>query len=124
MTTAISDTGTHPVTALVARVHDELDHLEATYWSMSEKDLAATLPALTRLRQRVTAVELGVAHAADTTGLGTEVGAADTGAFWANATRQPKGSPSTGSPWPPRWTGTRPRASRWPRAGWPRTRRA
>jgi hypothetical protein len=91
MTTAFSGTGTHPVTALVARFHDELDHLEATYWSMSEKELVATLPALTRLRQRVTSLELSVAHQADTTGLGTEVGAADTGAFWANAARRPKG---------------------------------
>jgi hypothetical protein len=90
MTTAFSDPGTHPIVALVTRIHDDLDHLDATFWSMSERDLAATLPALTRLRQRINSLELSAAHQADTIGLGTEVGAADTGAYWANTTRQPK----------------------------------
>jgi hypothetical protein len=46
------------------------------------------LPSLSRLRHRIAALELAVAHQADAIGLGTEVGAADTGAYWANTTRQ------------------------------------
>src|SRR6478735_7906185 len=88
MTTAFSDPGTHPVTAVVARFHAELDDRDPRLWSMSDRDLAHVLPALTRLRHRITALELAAAHQADAVGLGTEVGAADTGAHWANTTRQ------------------------------------
>ena len=57
---------------------------------MTDRELAHVLPALTRLRQRITGLELAAAHQADAVGLGTEVGAADTGAYWANTTRQTK----------------------------------
>ena len=90
MTTAFSDPGTHPVTAVVARFHAELDDLDPRLWSMTDRELAHVLPALTRLRQRITGLELAAAHQADAVGLGTEVGAADTGAYWANTTRQTK----------------------------------
>src|SRR6478609_5373594 len=91
MTTANTTPGCHPIAAAVACLHAQLDDLHATFWTMTAQDLAATLPALTRLRQRVTSLELSTAHAANTIGLGTEIGAADTGAYWANTTRQPKG---------------------------------
>jgi len=88
MTTAFSDPGTHPVSSVVAHFHDELDDLDPRLWSMTDRDLAHVLPALTRLRHRITALELAAAHQADAVGLGTEVGAADTSAYWANTTRQ------------------------------------
>ena len=88
MTTVFSDPGTHPVAAVVAHFHGDLDDLDPQLWSMSDRELAQVLPALTRLRQRIAALELAAAHQADTIDLGTEVGAADTGAYWANTTRQ------------------------------------
>jgi len=88
MTTAFSDPGTHPVSSVVAHFHDELDDLDPRLWSMTDRGLAHVLPALTRLRHRITALELAAAHQADAVGLGTEVGAADTSAYWANTTRQ------------------------------------
>ena len=88
MTTAFSDPGTHPVAAVVAHFHGELDELDPRLWSMTESELAQVLPALTRLRHRIAALELAAAHQADTKGLGTEVGATDTGAYWASTTRQ------------------------------------
>ena len=88
MTTAFSDPGTHPVSSVVAHFHDELDDLDPRLWSMTDRDLAHVLPALTRLRHRITALDLAAAHQADAVGLGTEVGAADTSAYWANTTRQ------------------------------------
>ena len=88
MTTAFSDPGTHPVAAFVTQSHADLDDLDPRLWSMTDRELAQVLPALTRLRQRIAALELAAAHQADTIGLGTEVGAADTAAYWANTTRQ------------------------------------
>ena len=81
MTTAFSDPGPTRSAAVVARFHDELDDLDPRLWSMTDRELAHVLPALTRLRHRITALELAAAHQADTVGLGTEVGAADTGAL-------------------------------------------
>ena len=96
MTTAFSDPGTHPVSSVVAHFHDELDDLDPRLWSMTDRDLAHVLPALTRLRHRITALELAAAHQADAVGLGTEVGAADTSAYWANTTRQTRAERSGG----------------------------
>ena len=88
MTTAFSDSGTHPVAAVVAHFHADLDDLDPLLWSMTDRELAQVLPALTRLRHRIAALELATAHQADTVDLGADVGAADTGAYWANTTRQ------------------------------------
>ena len=89
MTTAFCDPGTHPVAAVVGRFHDELDVLDPRLWSMSDTELAHVLPTLTRLRHRISALELAAAHQADTVGLGTEGGAADTGAHWATPPGRP-----------------------------------
>ncbi|MGI9156828.1 MAG: DUF222 domain-containing protein, partial [Marmoricola sp.] len=92
MSTALLEYGDHPVAAAVARIHAELDELvDAGVWTMSPAVLAKTLPALTRARARVAELELRVAHHADRVGLGTEVGAADTTAWWANTANLTKG---------------------------------
>ena len=62
MTTAFSDPGTHPVAAVVVHFHAELDELEPRLWSMTDRELAHVLPALTRLRHRIAALELAAAH--------------------------------------------------------------
>ncbi len=89
MATVFDEGETHPVAAVVARSHADLDDLgEPRLWSMTDTELAAALPEITRLANRINALELTAAHAAETRSLGTEVGAADTGTWWANTTRQ------------------------------------
>ncbi|MGI9157526.1 MAG: DUF222 domain-containing protein, partial [Marmoricola sp.] len=58
---------------------------------MSPAVLATTLPALTRAKARVAELELRVAHHAQRVGLGTEVGAVDTTAWWADTSNLTKG---------------------------------
>jgi hypothetical protein len=91
MSTAFSDLGTHPILVAVTGLHDQLDELsQLPAWSLSDAELATTLPLLASLRSRLNELELRLAHHGDTHGLGTEVGAADTAAWWANTTRQTK----------------------------------
>jgi hypothetical protein len=81
----------HPVAAAVARIHGELDALvDAGVWSLRPTELATTLPALTRAKARLGELELRVAQHAARVGLGSEVGAADSTAWWATTTRMTK----------------------------------
>ncbi len=83
----------HPVAALLARFHADLDGLgDPRLWSMSDTELADTLASVTALRHRLTELELRVAHHAETRDLGPDAGATDTASWWANQTRQTKRS--------------------------------
>ena len=89
MATVFGEPEAHPVAALVTRCHADLDQLgDPRLWSITDADLARVLPELTRLAQRVAALELAAAHHAGTRDLGANHGAADTGAWWAHTTRQ------------------------------------
>ena len=91
MATVFDDPTRHPVAAAVAAAEADLDQVAGVgFWSMSRTEIADTLAALHRLQARVAALELGVVHRAEVHELGTESGAADTGSYWANATRQTK----------------------------------
>ncbi|MEP6815594.1 MAG: DUF222 domain-containing protein [Marmoricola sp.] len=88
MSAAPLDYGEHRVSVALARMSAELDELvDVGVWSMSGAEVATTLPGWTKFRARVAEVELRVAHHADRLGMGSEVGAADTSAWWANTTR-------------------------------------
>jgi hypothetical protein len=58
-------------------------------WTMTPAELQAVLPRLTRARHRLAEVELRVLHQADRAGVGDDVGATHTPAWWAHATGQP-----------------------------------
>jgi len=91
MATVFGEPEAHPVAALVARVHADLDQLgDSRLWSISDTELADTLASVTALRHRLTELELRHAHHADRLDLGAQAGAADTAAWWANQTRQTK----------------------------------
>ena len=88
MSTGIHDTS-HPVVAFVAGLHTALDGVAGTpAWSMGQADLASTLVDLHREQARLVELELRLVRQAGADGLGSEVGAADTRAWWANTTRQ------------------------------------
>lgn len=81
----------HPLVRFGARLDALLDEaVSANAWSLTPAELTALLPAFTRARQRLVAVELGVAVQADREMVGSPVGAANTTAFWANETRMLK----------------------------------
>ena len=66
MATVFGEPEGHPVAALVARFHADLDQLgDPRLWSMSEHELAETLTAVAALRHRFTELELRVANQAD-----------------------------------------------------------
>ncbi len=89
MATVFDEGEAHPIASAVAQIRTILtDLVEVPEWSMSDRELAATVTAVGQLRAQSTALELRLAHAAGTRSLGTEVGAADTGIWWANQTRQ------------------------------------
>jgi len=91
MATVFGEPEAHPVTALVARVHADLDQLgDPRLWSMSATELAETLASVAGLRHRFTELELRVARQADRLDHGANHGATDTAAWWANQTRQTK----------------------------------
>ena len=90
MATVFGEPEAHPVAALVARFHADLDQLgDPRLWSMSQTELANP-----RLGGRAAAP----AHRARAPGrpqadhldLGASRGAADTSSYWANTTRQTK----------------------------------
>ena len=71
MATVFGEPEAHPVAALVTRFHADLDDLEnPRLWSMSDSDLARLLPELTRLAERVAALELARHHSGTHNGLG------------------------------------------------------
>lgn len=81
----------HPLLVFVEQLDSLLDQAAvARAWTLTPPEMTTVLPALTRLRTRLAAVELGVAVEADRAQVGSPVGAADTAAFWANATRMRK----------------------------------
>src|SRR4029079_15875720 len=91
MATVFGEPEAHPVAALVARFHADLDQLgDPRLWTMSEHELAETLTAVAALRHRFTELELRVATQPDHLDLGAHHGAADTSSYWANQTRQTK----------------------------------
>src|SRR4029079_13568998 len=91
MATVFGEPQAHPVAALVARLHADLEQLgDPRLWTMSEHELAETLAAVAALRHRFTELELRVATQADHLDIGAQAGAADTASWWANQTRQTK----------------------------------
>ncbi len=91
MATVFGEPEAHPVAALVARFHADLDELgDPRLWSISDTELAETLASVAALRHRLGELELRVAHQADRLDLGANHGATDTGSRWANPTRQTK----------------------------------
>ncbi len=91
MSSAAIEPADHPVSAALARIHGELDALvDVGVWTMSPRELATTLPGLARARGRLAELELRLVQHAERVGLGSEVGAADTTAWWANTTHQTK----------------------------------
>ena len=88
MSTGVHDTS-HPVVAFVAGLGSALDGVAGTpAWSMGSADLADALVGLHREQARLVELELRLVRQATADGLGSEVGAADTTAWWANSTLQ------------------------------------
>ena len=78
----------HRVAALVASTHADLDDLaDVALWSMTPQETAPTLLALTRLKARIAALELGVVAHADTVEVGVASGATSTANWWAHQTK-------------------------------------
>ena len=91
MTTAFDDTGQHPVTSAIAAVSQLLREVaDLGLWTLRPAETEANLTALAQLRHQITELELRHAHHADRLDLGAQAGAADTGSYWANPTRQTK----------------------------------
>ncbi|MCW2759477.1 MAG: nuclease [Nocardioidaceae bacterium] len=77
------------VLATIAAMGAQLSEVAARpVWSLSGDELATGLRALARLRAVAAELELRLAHQATLVGVGSEVGAADTQAWWSNTTRQ------------------------------------
>ena len=91
MTTASDDTGQHPVTSAIAAVSHQLRKFaDLPLWTLPAAETDANLTALAALRHQITELELRVARQAECLDLGAEAGAADTGSYWADQTRQTK----------------------------------
>ncbi|HEY6931786.1 MAG TPA: DUF222 domain-containing protein [Marmoricola sp.] len=79
-----SRTHQHPLLRLRAQLEDALVGADDTHaWSLRHEELTELLPALTRIRTRVQAVELAVATQAQRETVGSSVGAGNTAAWWA-----------------------------------------
>ena len=88
MSTASQTPRRHPVAAVVARLHAELDAVtEVPVWTLGEAEAEALLLEATRLRARVAALELRVAGHADRVEVGLRHGATSTANWWAHASR-------------------------------------
>ncbi len=87
--TAMADTAPrHVVSATVAALRSRVESVgEASLWSMSSAETAATLVELGRLAAQVAELELRVAEHAHGLALGEGRGATSTGAWWAHETR-------------------------------------
>lgn len=78
----------HPVAAVVARAHEDLDGVtEASVWSLPPRETRELLGELTRLQARVAEVTLRVAAHADRVGAGSASGATSTASWWAHTSR-------------------------------------
>lgn len=81
----------HPLVKLRARLESVLaEAAAANAWSLTPRELTELLPALTRIKTQVAALELAVAAEADRAMVGSPIGAANTPSWWANATRMRK----------------------------------
>lgn len=79
----------HPLVGFTEDVEALLGEVgESPAWTLSTNDLRELLPRLTRVRARLTEVELRVAREADRASVGDDVGATNTPAWWAHATGQ------------------------------------
>ena len=87
--TAMADTPPrHVVSATVAALRSRVESVgEASLWSMSSAETAATLVELGRLAAQVAELELRVAEHAHGLALGEGRGATSTGSWWAHETR-------------------------------------
>ena len=78
MATVFGEPEAHPVAALVARFHADLDQLgDPRLWSMSATELADTIASVAGLRHRLGELELRVVNQADRPDLGANHGATD-----------------------------------------------
>ncbi len=119
MATVFGEPEAHPVAALVARFHADLDQLGDPRLLVDERDRARRHPRLGgRAAAPVTELELRVAHQADHLDLGAEAGAADTGSLVGQPPPgRPNATPSAAWSSPTRWTTTTNRSgTRWPPA--------
>jgi hypothetical protein len=91
MTSETTNATGHPVVLAIAGMRREVAGVrDVPAWSMTSADKAAALREIAFLRAEAAELELRVFHGADLDGLGTEVGAAHTASWWAQATRQTK----------------------------------
>lgn len=91
MSTAADQPATHWVLRALAGLHVQVDELAAAaLWSLSTAESAQALRSVTALAARISELQLRVALQADTAGVGEEVGATSTAAWWAVETRQPR----------------------------------
>ncbi|MCW2757717.1 MAG: nuclease, partial [Nocardioidaceae bacterium] len=81
MTTGVTTT-INAVEALLSEAAD------LQVWSIPGDELAHDLRVIAKARARLAELELRLAHQATLVGVGSEVGAADTQAWWSNTTRQ------------------------------------
>ncbi|MCY7395541.1 MAG: HNH endonuclease [Nocardioides sp.] len=89
MTQPPTPTRGHPVSALAARLHDELDTApDLPVWSMTQTEAAHALASLTRLAARVAALELRLAAHAQDVAVEDLNGATSTATWWAHETQQ------------------------------------
>ena len=112
--------GAHPVAAVVARLHDELDLLfETPVWSMDAAQTRDTLAEVTRLTARVAGLELRVVAHADQIGAGEDVGCDHHRCVVGGRDpADPGGGAPQGQARGRRWTGSTSRSvTPWPRAG-------
>ena len=83
-----SDHPDHPIAAAVAHISAELDRLTDTpTWSMSDDEIRATLPQVTRLTARLAELETRLATTAHTRHVEDASGATSTAVWWANQTQ-------------------------------------
>ena len=89
MSNHLDGTGSdHPVTAACAHISAELDQLTTTpTWSMSDDELRATLPQVTRLTARLAEIEARLATTAHTRHVEDQSGATSTAVWWATQTQ-------------------------------------
>ncbi len=89
MTAMVTDAPRHLVSRTVAAIDAQFDDVsDASLWSMSAEETAATLAKLTRVVTRAQELELRVAGHAKEAGVGDSAGATSTANHWAHITHQ------------------------------------
>ncbi|MCY7395281.1 MAG: 13E12 repeat family protein [Nocardioides sp.] len=88
MTTSPTMHREHPLTAMIARLHTELDGaVNLPVWALGSTETGQVLASLTRLGARVAAWELRVAAQASSVAVEDQTGATSTANWWAHQTR-------------------------------------